>query len=86
MEKSLNEKKEIQKFESKNFLLEKKEAKVIRTKRCLENIFLQKYFCNKDQMMKKKNFRKLQNLERTVPSKSWKTRLQILKFLKPSTQ
>ena len=68
----LNEKKEIQKFESQKFLIEKKEAKVIRTRRCLENIFFTKILLQQGSDDEKKNFRKLQNLERTIPSKSWK--------------
>ena len=69
--KLLNEKNNIQKFESQKFLIEKKEAKVLRVKRCLENIFLTKKLMQEGTDTEKENFRKLQKLERTIPEENW---------------
>ena len=69
--KLLNEKNNIQKFESQKFLIEKKEAKVLRVKRCLENIFLTKKLMQEGTDTEKENFRKLQRLERTIPEENW---------------
>jgi hypothetical protein len=70
--KLLNEKIDIQKFESQKFLIEKKEAKLLRARRCLENIFLTKKLMFEGTDTEKENFKKLQKLERTIPERNWR--------------
>jgi len=51
--------------------IEKKEAKLLRVRRCVENIFLSQQLKIKGTLEQKFNFQKLQTLERTCPEQIW---------------
>ena len=62
--KILIEKGKIKSFENQKFLIEKKEVKLMRLRRCLENIKMLNTLVKSDKLEQQKNFQKLQELER----------------------
>ena len=70
-DKLLKAKRKSNNLESDKFQIEKKEAKVLRLRRCIENIFLTHKLKEKGTVEQKNNFQKLQALERCDPQKQW---------------
>ena len=62
--KILIEKGKIKSFENQKFLIEKKEVKLMRLSRCLENIQMLNTLVKSHKVEQLKNFQKLQELER----------------------
>ena len=68
----LEAKRKSNQLESEKFQIEKKEAKVLRLRRCMENIFLTQKLKEKGTVEQNSNFQKLQSLERCDPQLQWK--------------
>ena len=67
----LKAKEKANQFEAEKFTLEKKEAKLLRLRRCVENIFLSKLLKERGNLEQNFNFQKLQTLERSCPEQNW---------------
>lgn len=67
----LKAKEKADRFEADKFTIEKKEAKLLRVRRCVENIFLSQQLKIKGTLEQKFNFQKLQTLERICPEQIW---------------
>ena len=58
-------------IEADKFTLEKKEAKLLRLRRCVENIFLYQQLEERGILEQKVNIQKLQTLERSCLEQNW---------------
>ena len=67
----LKAKEKANQIEADKFTLEKKEAKLLRLRRCVENIFLFQQLKESGTLEQKVNFRKLQTLERSCLEQNW---------------
>ncbi len=65
-EKLVQEKEKVEKYESKRFIIEKKEVKTMRLRRCVENIILANTLLREGTEKENKNYNRLLALERTV--------------------
>ena len=64
--KLVEEKEIVKRLESKRFLLEKKEVKIMRLRRCIENIVLAHTLSKKGSVIQKKQYNALLTLERST--------------------
>jgi hypothetical protein len=64
--KLVEEKEIIKELESKRFQLEKKEVKIMRLRRCIENIILAHTISEKGSEIQKKQYNALLKLERST--------------------
>jgi len=67
----LKAKEKANQIEADKFTLEKKEAKLLRLRRCVENIFLFQQLKESGTLEQKVNFQKLQTLERSCLEQNW---------------
>jgi hypothetical protein len=65
-EKLIQQKEKSEKYESERFVIEKKEVKTMRLRRCIENIILTKTLQREGTVEENKNYSRLLTLERTI--------------------
>ena len=65
-EKLVQQKEKSEKYESERFVIEKKEVKTMRLRRCIENIILTKILEREGTVEENKNYSRLLTLERTI--------------------
>lgn len=65
-EKLVQQKEKSEKYESERFVIEKKEVKTMRLRRCIENIILTKTLEREGTVEENKNYSRLLTLERTI--------------------